>query len=159
MNQKSSGAFSRKVLGVIVVLVVFAAVLFMFAQNFQPVVQDAGEAALAAERIQPVGAVRSGEDGAAALAEAQAAAAQAPVEKVVVDGESVYNSLCMACHATGVSDAPIKGSEMMAAREAEKGIDGLVQSAINGLNAMPPRGGNPALTDEQIRAAIEFMLQ
>jgi cytochrome c5 len=47
----------------------------------------------------------------------------------------------------------------MAARETERGLDGLVQNAVNGLNAMPPRGGNPALTDAQIQAAVEFMLQ
>jgi len=34
-----------------------------------------------------------------------------------------------------------------------------VNNALNGLNAMPARGGNPALTDEQIRAAVEFMTQ
>jgi cytochrome c5 len=42
---------------------------------------------------------------------------------------------------------------------AEKGIDGLVASAINGLNVMPPRGGRPDLSDQQIKAAVEFMLQ
>ena len=38
-------------------------------------------------------------------------------------------------------------------------LDMLVNNAINGLNAMPARGGNPALTDEQIQAAVEYMLQ
>ena len=47
----------------------------------------------------------------------------------------------------------------MAARLEEKGMDTLVQNAINGLNVMPPRGGNPSLTDEQIRAAVEHMVQ
>jgi cytochrome c5 len=46
----------------------------------------------------------------------------------------------------------------MGERLAAKGLDGLVESAINGLNAMPPRGGSPSLTDEQIRASVEFML-
>jgi cytochrome c5 len=75
-----------------------------------------------------------------------------------VDGPSVYDGLCKTCHEAGVAGAPIKGSEQMAARLDEKGLDMLVQNAINGLNAMPPRGGNPSLTDEQIRAAVEFML-
>jgi cytochrome c5 len=64
----------------------------------------------------------------------------------------------MACHAAGVAGAPIPGSDQMAQRLSEKGIDTLVTNVINGLNVMPPRGGNPALTDEQILAAIEFML-
>ena len=46
-----------------------------------------------------------------------------------------------------------------AARFDEKGLEMLVSNAINGLNAMPARGGNPALTDEQIQAAVEYMLQ
>jgi len=47
----------------------------------------------------------------------------------------------------------------MRERETAKGLDGLVATAISGLNAMPARGGNPSLTDEQIQAAVEFMLQ
>ena len=47
----------------------------------------------------------------------------------------------------------------MKEREAAKGLDGLVASAISGINTMPARGGNPSLTDEQIQAAVEFMLQ
>ena len=47
----------------------------------------------------------------------------------------------------------------MAERLAAKGLEMLVQNAINGLNAMPARGGNPGLTDEQIQVAVEFMLE
>ena len=50
-------------------------------------------------------------------------------------------------------------TEQMAARLSEKGLDMLVQNAINGLNVMPPRGGNPSLTDEQIRASVEYMVE
>jgi cytochrome c5 len=45
------------------------------------------------------------------------------------------------------------------AERAQKGEDVLVHSAVNGLNAMPPRGGRADLSDEQIRAAVEFMLK
>jgi cytochrome c5 len=51
------------------------------------------------------------------------------------------------------------GSDAMAQRMSEKGLDGLVSSVINGLNVMPPRGGQPSLTDEEIQAAVEFMQQ
>ena len=73
--------------------------------------------------------------------------------------KEVVRELWDACHDAGVAGAPMPGSELLAARETEKGLDVLVQNAINGLNAMPPRGGNMALTDEQIRAGGEFMLQ
>jgi cytochrome c5 len=162
MNHKEDRAFVRQFSGVIVAFVVLTIVLIFVARTFQPETEggDSNKAVLSEKRIAPVGAVRSGDEGAAALAEAQAAAAAATVqEEVVVDGPAVYASLCSACHDSGVSDAPIKGSELMAARLEEKGLEALVQNAINGLNVMPPRGGNPALTDEQIQAAVEFMLQ
>ena len=164
MDHKEDRAFVRQFSGVIVAFMVLTVVLIFVARGMQPE-QDGNanpsQGALVEKRIAPVGAVRSGDEGAAALAQAQAAAAAAaiPAEPVEVNGESVYNGLCMACHGAGVSGAPIPGSELMAARESEKGLEMLVQNAINGLNAMPARGGNPALTDEQIQAAVEFMLQ
>lgn len=164
MDHKEDRAFVRQFSGVVVAFMVLTVVLIFVARGMQPEGDGSAnpsQGALVEKRIAPVGAVRYGNEGAAALAEAQAAAAAAaaPAGPVEVNGESVYNGLCMACHGTGVSDAPIPGSEQMAARETEKGMDGLVQNAINGLNAMPARGGNPALTDEQIQAAVEFMLQ
>lgn len=164
MDHKEDRAFMRQFSGVIAAFVVLTIVLIFIARGMQPEPEEgaeSGKAVLAAERIAPVGAVRSGEAGAEALAEAQAAAAAAaPIkEDVVIDGPTVYGSLCNVCHDAGVSGAPIKGSELMAARLEEKGLDMLVQNAINGLNVMPPRGGNPALTDEQIRVAVEFMVQ
>ena len=162
MNHKEDRAFVRQFSAVIVAFIVLTIVLIFVARGFQPETEgaDSNRAVLAEQRIAPVGAVRSGDAGAAALAEAQAAAAAVPLaQEVVVDGPTVYGSLCNACHDSGVSGAPIKGSELMAARLEEKGMEILVQNAINGLNVMPPRGGNPNLTDEQIQAAVEFMLQ
>lgn len=109
----------------------------------------------AATTVAPVStAVETPATAASAPAVAEAPAATAPV----VDGEKIYNGLCVGCHAAGVAGAPIAGSEQMGQRFSEKGIDTLMTNAINGFNVMPPRGGNPGLTDEQIRAAIEFML-
>ena len=47
----------------------------------------------------------------------------------------------------------------MAQRLAEKSLDGLVSSAVNGLNVMPPKGGRPDLSEDDIRAAVTFMTQ
>jgi cytochrome c5 len=163
MDRQADSAFLRQFSGVIAGIVLLTVVLIFLARYLQPE-QDAdanpSQRILAEQRITPVGAVRSGEEGAAALAESEAAAMAAlpPAADVVVDGESVYAGLCKACHEAGVAEAPIAKSDQMATRLNEKGVDTLVANAINGLNAMPPRGGNPTLTDEQIRAAVEFML-
>jgi cytochrome c5 len=163
MNRKEDSAFYRQFSGVIAGFVVLTIALIFLARFMQPesdVDANPSHGVLAEQRIAPVGAVRYGDKGAAAIAEAQAAVIEAaPAGEIVVDGPEVYGGLCKTCHDTGVAEAPIPGSEQMAARVSERGLDGLVQNVLNGLNAMPPRGGNPALTDEQIQAAVEFMLQ
>jgi len=163
MNQKEDSAFYRQFSGVIAGFVVLTIALIFLARYMQPETEgddNPSQGILAEKRITPVASVRYGDEGAAALAEAQSAAADAaPAGDVVVNGAEVYGGLCKTCHDAGVADAPIPGSEALAAREAERGLDGLVQNAINGLNVMPPKGGNPALTDEQIKVAVEFMLQ
>ena len=92
----------------------------------------------------------------------QAVAAPAPVQASAsdadIDGEKLYAGTCAACHSTGAAGAPKPGSPEMAQR-AEKGMDALMQTAVNGLNAMPARGGRPDLSDAQMQAIIEFMLQ
>ena len=161
MDRKADSAFMRQFAGVIAGFVVLTIALIFLARYIEPeAVSDANpsQGILAEQRIAPEGSVRYGYEAAQALAEAQAAPA-ASTEDAVVDGAAVYDGLCKTCHAVGVAGAPVPGSEQFAAREAERGLDGLVQNALNGLNAMPPRGGNPALTDEQIQAAVEFMLQ
>jgi cytochrome c5 len=163
MSQSEDHNFIRQFSGIIIGLVLLTIILIFVARSLQfesDVDANPSQKALAEERISPVSGVRTGDEGVAALAEAQAAAAPAPAQSAAaeVNGEEVYNGLCMTCHAAGVADAPITGSDQMAQRLSEKGIDTLVTNAINGLNVMPPRGGNPGLTDEQIRAAVDFML-
>ena len=163
MAQSDYRSFLRQFSAVIVGFMALTVALIFLARYLQPDPDpdaNPSQAILKEQRILPVGAVRSGEEGAAALAEAQAAVAAAPVvtTEVVVDGEQVYGGLCKTCHEAGVAGSPITGSDQMAARLEEKGLETLVYNAINGLNAMPPRGGNPNLTDEQIEAAVEFML-
>ena len=81
---------------------------------------------------------------------------------VATNGTSVYEQNCMACHGDGVAGAPKLG-EMDAWKERlPKGIDAMVTLVIEGVQgysgAMPPRGGNPQLSDEQIREAVQYML-
>lgn len=163
MSQSEDRAFIRKFSGIIIGLLLLTVILIFVARGWQSetdVDANPSQKVLAEQRISPVGRVRTGDEGAAALAEAQATAAPAPAQSAdaEVNGEEVYNGLCMTCHAAGVAGAPITGSDQMAQRLSEKGMDTLVANAINGLNVMPPRGGNPGLSDEQLRAAVEFML-
>lgn len=75
-------------------------------------------------------------------------------------GETVYNSACSACHQAGVAGAPkLDDTAAWKARLGERGRDGLYGNAINGLNAMPAKGGNPALSGEEIEKAVDYMLE
>jgi cytochrome c5 len=91
---------------------------------------------------------------AAAAAPQQAGAAP----QAAADGKKVFDSVCTACHSAGVAGAPKLGDKAAWAPRVKTGIDALVQSATKGKGAMPPKGGNSALTDAEIRAAVEFMI-
>ncbi len=75
------------------------------------------------------------------------------------DAETVYQTFCMACHATGVSESPVLGNVEQWAPRLEKGIDVLYENAINGLNVMPPRGTCVDCSDDEIRATVDYMLE
>ena len=71
--------------------------------------------------------------------------------------EQLYTGACLACHASGVANAPKLGdSEAWKVRMAN-GIDALVDAAIAGKGAMPPNGGS-AYSPEQIREVVEYIL-
>ena len=126
------------------------------------VAQEDAEHAAIAERLAPVGELcLQGEDcgSASASASAPAAAASSSSGGGSIDGEAIYNSVCMACHETGAAGAPIRGDEAAWADRVTKGFDTLLDHSVNGFNAMPARGGNPNITDEEMLAATKYMLE
>ncbi len=82
----------------------------------------------------------------------------ATAKPAAVDGKQVFNGTCTACHSTGVAGAPKLGDKAAWAPRIQQGVDALVQHALQGKNAMPPKGGNASLSDAQVRAAVEFMV-
>ncbi len=97
-----------------------------------------------AARIQPVGKVEFGVAG--------DTAAQAPKS-----GEEVVKAVCSVCHQTGAAGAPKIGDNAAWAKLLKAGLGELTKSAISGVKAMPPRGGNPELSDLEITRAIVYM--
>jgi cytochrome c5 len=73
-------------------------------------------------------------------------------------GKAVYEKTCAACHDTGVAGAPKVGDKAAWAEHIAEGTEHLVQTAIKGEGAMPPKGGNPALSEEEVRAAVNYMI-
>ena len=149
--------------GLIVVVMALFAFFVVLISKFIVTAQDTvtpESMALAEQRTKPVAAVYTSEDEIPIVATTapETAPEQPPVTSDSAYGEEIYNSACAACHTSGAAGAPKPGSGDMTAR-AQKGFDALLQTALNGVNAMPARGGRPDLSDEEIRAAIEFMLE
>ena len=73
-----------------------------------------------------------------------------------VAGKKVYDSVCVACHASGAAGAPKCGDKAAWAPRLKAGMDEVVQIATKGLNAMPPKGGFTG-SDDEFRAAVQYM--
>jgi cytochrome c5 len=74
------------------------------------------------------------------------------------EGKAVYDQTCHVCHATGLAGSPKFGDKAAWAPRIATGMDKLYNAALHGLNAMPPKGGNTALTDAQVKAAVDYMV-
>ena len=97
----------------------------------------------------------------AAEPEAPQAAADKPADPqaATVDGQKIYQASCQACHAAGVAGAPKLGDKEAWAPRIAKGNDALFSSVKNGLNAMPPKGACMSCNEDELRAAIEYMVE
>ena len=73
-------------------------------------------------------------------------------------GEKVYGTTCVSCHGAAVLGAPKLGDKAAWAPRLAKGVDTLRANALKGLNMMPPKGGNAALKDEELKAAVDYMI-
>lgn len=128
---------------------------------------DPLEGPTSSSRIAPAGAVYAGDTGRAAMATAKAEAAEKAASQVAygggTDGKEIYDHLCHSCHTAGVAGAPKLGDKANWGPRAAAGMDTLIKHAIDGYtgpdgNVMPPKGGNPALTDEQVGNTVKWII-
>jgi cytochrome c5 len=102
-------------------------------------------------RIAPVGnTCMQGDDCAAAPAPAVAAGPKS--------GKDVYSGFCTTCHSAGVMGAPKFGTAADWAPRAAKGKDTLYTHALGGFNSMPAKGMCGACSDDEIKGAVDYML-
>ena len=74
-------------------------------------------------------------------------------------GKDVYERVCAACHDAGVAGAIKLSDRATWKKHIHHGMDHMVESVIKGKGAMPPRGGSPNLTDEEIEAAVHYIVE
>jgi cytochrome c5 len=77
--------------------------------------------------------------------------------KILQSGEAVFTAVCSACHATGAAGAPKIGDAAAWGPRIAQGYDTLVKHAIEGIRAMPAKGGNPDLDDVEVARAVVYM--
>ncbi|WP_460428737.1 c-type cytochrome [Azotobacter armeniacus] len=108
------------------------------AERLKPV----GEVCVAGQECEGIGAVAAGASGGAART-----------------GDEVVAKFCNACHGTGLLNAPkvSDSADWKARADAKGGLDGLLQSAIAGFNAMPPKGTCADCSDDELKDAIGKM--
>jgi cytochrome c5 len=113
------------------------------------------------KRIEPLGQLVL--DGETVADEAEVAAVVgAEAAPALLTGPQVYNAACMACHGGGIAGAPKTGDAAVWAPRIAQGMDTLNTNALNGLQGsagfMPPKGGRADLSDEEIIAAVQYLV-
>ena len=108
-----------------------------------------------AERVAPAATpcVEGQECGSAAPVVAAPVAAEAPSAK------DTYQAKCFACHGTGAAGAPKLSDKAAWAPRIAQGIDALYDHAINGFNAMPPKGTCMDCSDDVIKAVVDYLVE
>jgi cytochrome c5 len=152
-------------------LMAIAVFIFIFARTVgggsqvEIAAEDAKVQATIAERIKPVGRVlEMGGTELAAAAAAAAAAVQARPAAAPLTGPEVYSAACIACHAApGVGGAPPVGDKEQWAPRIATGIETLYMHALMGFQGtkgvMPMKGGRPDLSDDEIKAGVDYLVE
>jgi cytochrome c5 len=174
MNQNQDAKFIRKFSIVLGGLVVIGIACFMlaqyvysrFAETPNPDQRERRDQEVS-QRIAPVGQVNVGTEALTLAAEdtdtVAVAQTGAAAETSADPGKTAYDKICFACHAQGIAGAPKFGDKAAWEPRLQKGVDMLVSNVVNGFQGetgvMPPRGGLPNLSDEDVRASVIYMLQ
>ncbi|AXX91622.1 sulfur oxidation protein SoxCD [Malaciobacter molluscorum LMG 25693] len=74
-------------------------------------------------------------------------------------GKTIYESKCAVCHGNEAIGAPVLGDKEAWANVVKKGMDKVYSNALNGVNAMPPKGGHMDISDENIKKTVDYMVE
>ena len=112
------------------------------------------------ERIRPIGRLITDQDALEAPSEVMQ---PATTVATTMTGPQVYNAACTVCHSAGIGGAPVSGDADAWRARIDKGMDILYRHSIEGFlgdaGYMPPKGGRVDLSDEEIMAAVDFMVE
>lgn len=132
------GVFAAPVIAIVLIVQLVLSIQAGHVDKDDPRMADAA----VLERIKPVGEVKAIDPNA---------------PRVEKTGEAVYTEVCSACHASGALGAPKYGNKADWGKRIAQGYDTLIKHATEGLRSMPPRGGNPDLSDTELARAVAYM--
>ncbi len=169
MSHQDRAVFGKflKILGV---LIIISVVFYFIAGEITHDKTEGDTVTLAVEKlandnIRPVGQVRiAGEKDTGQVEEPPAASAEVPAPITIPpaatarSGEQIYNGTCAACHNSGAAGAPMLEDKAAWESRVARGADSMLQNVITGLNAMPPKGLCMDCSDDDLKAAIQYML-
>jgi len=135
--------------GLLLIAIILGEVVIGHHDNDEMAVESVDTMEDLAMRLQPVVSVGEMESSMTVASAAGGTADKSP--------DQLYQGACLACHSTGAAGAPKIGDAAAWTARLAKGLDSLVTSAINGIGAMPPRGGSQ-YNDDQVRATVEYIL-
>ena len=141
--------------GITIVILIIANVLY----STDSMEADSRVQKAVAERIKPMGGVYVGSVPADVASAAPASAAATQVAAADLSAEEVYQQVCASCHAAGVLNAPKPGDTAAWEPRLAKGMDAMYASAINGIGAMPAKGGRADMSDDAIKAAVDYLVK
>jgi cytochrome c5 len=152
MEKTTVSQFLIALVGALIPVLIVAFLIFKLVMGIMATHVDTEDSKAAAEeiakRLKPVGEVAIGE--------------AKPDAGGVVDGKKIYEGLCQACHGTGAAGAPKAGDKGAWGPRIGQGKDTLFKHAIAGFTGktgtMPAKGGNPALSDAEVKAAVEHLI-
>ena len=150
--------FTTQFMSVLVFLFAFTIVILVIANSLYD-----GEEKLADSRVQDAVAERIAPVGKVYVGEVPAAAAQvdavATTVAVAMSGDQVYQQVCASCHTSGIMTATKLGDASAWQARLAKGKETLYVNAINGIGAMPAKGGRADMADDAIRAAVDYLIE
>lgn len=164
-NAEQDAVFVRNFAVVLLFLTgIGVAIYFLASAVYSGFKEEVSDGSSIAARVAPVGTLNTSGEPVAIASTAAAPASDAAAAPVVASspGEAAYNKVCFACHDTGIAGAPKAGDKAAWEARIAQGNDTLHKHAIEGFQGqtgmMPPKGGATDLSDDDVKAAVDFML-
>ncbi|HSN17805.1 MAG TPA: c-type cytochrome [Gammaproteobacteria bacterium] len=163
IEEKHDRHFYDSFMLVLGILVAFAFCMYWLANGIADANPGAAghdaiaEQQLVDQRLAPIADAQISGDAKSQMA-APAAAASTAAGSSGKSGKEIWQGTCSACHQSGLLGAPKIGDKAAWAPRIAKGMATLKQHALHGFNQMPAHGGNPALSDDDVVKALEYMV-